>query len=339
MDTRIKEKGLNAISLFNGMSTGFKALENLKIKVNKCYSSEIKKHAIKLTAHHFPDVNELGDINNWKTWDIDYSTIDIIFSGSPCQDLSIIGKRAGINGSKSSLFYVFVEILNHCRSKNPNVIFLQENVGSAARLDIGIMSRCMGLYPARLNSDRVVAQMRDRYYWTNIRTKKDGIYGDIVSDIPKPEDRKIFLEDIVENGYVDRKKSRALLESESRGLTDMKKMKRRYYNGFGGVVFAASQRGREKVKDSGDFEQKIEINRSGKANCLVTVRKNNLVFNGEDVREYTKIELCRLQGFPDDYCDMITRNQAGSLCGDGWTLPMIEHILTFSSFYRELTPE
>ena len=42
-----------------------------------------------------------------------------------------------------------------------------------------------------------------------------------------------------------------------------------------------------------------------------------------------KEELCRLQGFPDDYCDIITRNKAGSLLGDGWTLPIIEHILKY----------
>ena len=42
-----------------------------------------------------------------------------------------------------------------------------------------------------------------------------------------------------------------------------------------------------------------------------------------------KIELCRLQGFPDNYCDILTRNKAGSLLGDGWTLPVIKHILNF----------
>lgn len=46
---------MNVLSLFNGMNTGRQALENVGIKVNKYYSSEIKPYAIELTQHHFPD--------------------------------------------------------------------------------------------------------------------------------------------------------------------------------------------------------------------------------------------------------------------------------------------
>ena len=100
---------MNVVSLFNGMNTGRQALENVGIKVNKYYSSEIKPYAIELTQFHFPDTIQVGDIRNWKTWDIDWKSIDLILSGSPCQDLSLAGKRAGINGSKSNLFFIFVE--------------------------------------------------------------------------------------------------------------------------------------------------------------------------------------------------------------------------------------
>lgn len=168
------------LSLFNGMNTGRQALENKGFKVVKYYSSEIKKYAIELTQHHFSDTIQLGDINNWIEWDIEWHKIDIILSGSPCQDLSIAGKRAGINGSKSSLFWVFVEILNFIKEKNPNVLFLQENVGSASKKDVGIISRALGVYPVRINSSLLTAQTRDRYYWSNIRTMQNGMFGDIV---------------------------------------------------------------------------------------------------------------------------------------------------------------
>ena len=135
---------MNVVSLFNGMNTGRQALENVGIKVNKYYSSEIKPYAIELTQHHFPDTIQVGDVTKWKEWDIDWKSIDLVLSGSPCQDLSAAGKRAGINGKKSSLFFVFVDILNHIKSLNPNVLFLQENVGSASKLDVGIMSRALG---------------------------------------------------------------------------------------------------------------------------------------------------------------------------------------------------
>jgi hypothetical protein len=54
-----------------------------------------------------------------------------------------------------------------------------------------------------------------------------------------------------------------------------------------------------------------------------------LIYENELVRTINQIEMCRLQGFPDDYCDILTTAKAGSLLGDGWTLPIIEHIFNF----------
>jgi hypothetical protein len=287
----MKTKEINVISLFNGMGTLRQAFYNLGIKVNNYYSSEIKPYAIELQQHHFPDVIQVGDIRNWREWNIDWNTIDFIGSGSPCQDLSSIGKGAGLNGDKSSLFFTFVEILNHCKSLNPNVKFLQENVGSAAKLDVGIMSRALGVYPVRINSSLVTAQLRDRYYWTNIRTKKTMF--DVVTDIPQPKDRKIYLKDIITSGEIDRDKSLCLIE--------------RYIGA---------------VPKSEEAIQKFLINRVDFGSYTV-VKENNLL------RPFNKIEMCRLQGFPDNYCDILTTAKAGSLLGDGWTLPIIEHILSY----------
>ena len=196
---------MRVLSLFNGMNTGRQALENVGIKVEKYYSSEIKPYAIELTQHHFPDTIQVGDVIKWRDWDIDWKSIDLVLSGSPCQDLSAAGKRAGINGKKSSLFFVFVEILEHIKSLNPKVLFLQENVGSASKLDVGIMSRALGVYPVRINSSLVTAQLRDRYYWSNIRTKETMF--DIVTDIPQPKDRGIILQNIITSGTVKEKKA------------------------------------------------------------------------------------------------------------------------------------
>ena len=139
-----KQTEMKVLSLFNGMNTGRIALENVGIKVDKYYSSEIKPYAIELTQHHHFDTIQLGDVTKWKDWDIEWNEIDLILSGSPCQDLSIAGKRKGLKGKNSSLFWVFIEILNHVKSLNPNVLFLQENVGSAPKSDVGIMSRALG---------------------------------------------------------------------------------------------------------------------------------------------------------------------------------------------------
>ena len=277
---------MNVVSLFNGMNTGRQALENVGIKVNKYYSSEIKPYAIELTQHHFPDTIQVGDVTKWKEWDIDWKSIDLILSGSPCQDLSAAGKRAGINGSKSSLFFVFVEILEHIKTLNPNVLFFQENVGSASKLDVGIMSRALGVYPCRINSKLVTAQLRDRYYWSNIKTKETMF--DIVTDIPQPKDKGIMFKDIVTGGNVDTDKHTCLNTGSGKGGS-----------------------------------QKYLKHRNETTGMLTLIQENELV------RTVNKIEMCRLQGFPDDYCDILTTAKAGSLLGDGWTLPIIEHIFNF----------
>jgi site-specific DNA-cytosine methylase len=284
---------MNVISLFNGMNTGRQALENVGIKVNKYYSSEIKPYAIELTQHHFPDTIQVGDVTKWREWDIDWKSIDLVLSGSPCQDLSAAGKRAGINGSKSSLFFVFVEILEHIKLLNPKVLFLQENVGSAAKLDVGIMSRALGVYPVRINSSLVTAQLRDRYYWSNIKTRQDGMFGDIITDIPQPKDKVILLKDIITSGNVDRLKSVCLIE--------------RYI----GAIPKSDEAIQRHLKNRVDFGSYSIVNEN------------------EKLRAFNKIEMCRLQGFPDDYCDILSDEKAGSLLGDGWTLPIIEHIFKF----------
>ena len=60
---------------------------------------------------------------------------------------------------------------------------------------------------------------------------------------------------------------------------------------------------------------------------------NNLFsFKNKKLRTVNKVEMCRLQGFTDDYCDILTQRKAGSLLGDGWTLPVIIHILSFIDY-------
>lgn len=284
---------MNVLSLFNGMNTGRQALENVGIKVNKYYSSEIKPYAIELTQYHFPDTIQVGDVTKWRDWDIDWATIDLVLSGSPCQDLSSSGKRAGLNGSKSSLFFEFVDILNHIKKVNPNVLFLQENVGSASKLDVGIMSRCLGVYPVRINSSLLTAQLRDRYYWTNIRTRETMF--DLVTDIPQPKDKGIMYKDIITSGKVKRKKSKCLLES--------------LYISFN-------------YKDKKSKEAQTYLVNREKFGVP-------LIYEIDYIRVVNQIEMERLQGFPDGYTSILPIKQAGSLLGDGWTLPVIEHIFKF----------
>ena len=326
---------MNVISLFNGMGTLRQAFEDMNIKVHKYYSSEIKPYAIELQQHHFPDVIQVGDINNWKQWDIDWETIDFIGSGSPCQDLSAAGKRAGINGSRSSLFFTFVEILEHVKKLNPNVKFLQENVGSAPKLDVGIMSRALGVYPVRINSSLMTAQLRDRYYWSNIRIKQDGMFGDIVTDIPQPKDRGIMFKDIITDGQVKRVKANAMLEGDYKQFVKdpikenillQKRIKKGKQNA--NIVFVDTDKHTCLNTGSGKGGTQRYLKHRNETTGMITLISDE----NQQVRTVNKIEMCRLQGFPDNYCDILSKAKAGSLLGDGWTLPIIIHILSFMKF-------
>ena len=323
------------LSLFNGMNTLRQAMENVGIPVKKYYSSEIKPYAIKLTQHHFPDTIQLGDITKWREWDIDWSEITFIGSGSPCQDLSIAGKRAGLSGDKSSLFYTFIDILEYVKGLNPNVKFLQENVGSAPTEAIKLMSESLDILPIRINSNLVTAQNRDRFYWSNIKVRTDWT-GYNWTDIPQPKDRNVYLKNIIESGKVDKEKATAILESQSRCVANQKSLKQRADKDFITVVKEATTKGFVEVKpgDCVDMSFPTSKTRRGrlmtdKVNCLMEAGQEIYYNNGYYLRKLTQIELERLQGFIDGYTSILSYNQASSLLGDGWTLPVIEHILSF----------
>jgi DNA (cytosine-5)-methyltransferase 1 len=209
----------NVLSLFDGLSCGQIALKELGAKVDKYYASEIDKHAIKQTMLNFPDTIQLGSVT-----DVDVSKldkIDLLIGGSPCTNFSFAGKRNGMSTTtneeiytldrylelkkggfqfegESFLFWEYMRILNDIRKYNPNVKFLLENVEMGKKWE-RTLSEAIGLFGVHINSALVSAQNRKRIYWTNIRTKQMGLFGDVYSDIPQPEDRGILLKDILED--------------------------------------------------------------------------------------------------------------------------------------------
>ena len=210
---------MNVLSLFDGMSCGQIALDKLGIKPNY-YASEIKSHAIKVTQHNYPNTIQLGDVTQWRDWEL--PQIDLLIGGSPCQDFSRANKKQdGLKGKKSSLFYTFVEILQAFKPK----YFLLENVRMKKEFQ-DIISDILGVEPIRINSKLVSGALRDRFYWTNI------------PNVTQPMDKGIVLSDIIDYGYVNREKCMSLLESYSRPLRSPIKIARRYVKyGFWQVVF------------------------------------------------------------------------------------------------------
>ena len=202
---------MRVLSLFDGISCGQVALERAGIPVEVYYASEIDKYAIEITQKNYPNTIQLGDINN-----IDFTEfigkVDLIMGGSPCQDLSIAGKRKGLQGERSGLFYKFVEAIEVIKPK----YFLLENNYGMPQEAYEEMSRLMGCYPIMINSALVSAQTRKRFYWTNIGHQQYNLFGFPTVDIPQPENKGILLKDVLESGIAPDNKSRCIQSSIGR---------------------------------------------------------------------------------------------------------------------------
>ena len=98
-------------SLFDGIG-GF-CLAGQYAGVKPLWSSEIEPFPVRVTEKRFPDVLQLGDVHGIDGGEI--PPVDIITFGSPCQNLSVAGKRAGLGGEQSSLFFEAVRIIKEMR--------------------------------------------------------------------------------------------------------------------------------------------------------------------------------------------------------------------------------
>ena len=99
-------------SLFDGIG-GF-PLTAIRNGITPVWASEIEAFPIEVTKHHFPDMIHVGDIT--KLDGAKLPPVDIICGGSPCQDLSVAGARAGLNGARSGLFMEQIRIVKEMRN-------------------------------------------------------------------------------------------------------------------------------------------------------------------------------------------------------------------------------
>jgi len=283
---------VNVLSLFDGISCGQIALERAKIDVENYYASEIDKYAIQVTQHNYPKTIQLGDINNWREWEL--PKIDLILAGSPCTGFSNAGQGLNFEDPQSKLFFVFVDILNHYKEKNPNLYWLLENVKMKKEWSSRI-SDLLGTKFIEINSSLVSAQNRKRLYWTNI------------PNVTQPNDRHIYLKDII----IDRNDD--LLDIETPTSERLEYIKRRAKNGWVKSIYNT-------------------IN-TEKVPCLTAVCYKTMkeyVYSDEyGLRFLSCIELERLQTVSDNYTSCVSKSQRRKLLGNGWTVDVIKHILSF----------
>jgi len=271
------------LSLFDGMGCGMIALRELGVQVDKYYSSEVDKHCIKQVSHNFPDVIHLGDIKGVNVKDL--GKVDLVIGGSPCQGFSFAGKRLNFDDPRSVLFFEFVRVWHEVKKVNPDVKFLLENVNMKKEW-LRVISEYMGVFPVRINSNLVSAQNRDRWYWSNIRTKDVGLFSEVWTDIPQPEDRGILLKDILEDEvnekyymndkwlkWWERNKEFQLKKGYSQvGGEKTICHTTRQYASWNGQFVCTAMRGREDG-------QQLEPQATGKTNAITSVSKDNLILS------------------------------------------------------------
>lgn len=276
---------MNVLSLFDGMSCGRIALERAGIDVGSFFASEIDPMAIKVAMKNYPDTIQIGDVT--KVYGKDLPKIDLLIGGSPCQSLSNAGDGSGFDG-KSGLFYEWTRLLEECRPK----WFLLENVRMKKEWQ-DVITGILGTEPVLIDSNLVSAQNRKRLYWTNIP----------ISGMP--EDKKIFIEDILESGFDQKywlpEKNAALLSAkvDITGAPD---------------VCCIDVYNRRYKKDR-------------KCPTLTHPCHNSIrLLQDGRFRKLTPVECERLQTVPDRYTEGVSDTHRYAMLGNGWTVDVIAHI-------------
>lgn len=234
---------MNILSLFDGMSCGQIALDRAGIKYDNYYASEIDKYAIQITMKNYSNTIQLGDITKWREWNL--PQIDLLIGGSPCQGFSIAGAGLNFDDPRSKLFFDYIDILNYYKP----TWFLLENVKMKKEWK-DIISKYMGVEPIEINSALMSAQNRKRLYWTNI------------PDIKQPEDKHLYLKDIIEEGDVDREKSYTIDANYFKGGNP----RSNFEDGKRQLVFGAAIR--NQVTKRG-IEEQLNIRKDEKSNAVV----------------------------------------------------------------------
>lgn len=300
---------MKVLSLFDGISCGRVALERAGFKVDKYYASEVDKYAIKVSENNHSDIIRLGDINNWRDWNIEWSDIDLVLAGSPCQGFSFAGKQLAFNDPRSKLFFVFIDILDHINGEKmlhyaPPVKFLLENVKMKKEY-LDVISAHVGVEPVFINSSLVSAQNRQRYYWANW-------------DFGLPDDKGIVLSDILDNGA-------GVIKSYGEWKDKNNKSQCLDANYFKGV----DNHGQRTMVAF--LEPKVIIR--NKSKCIRAGGLRSYDRHEWDsisdchYRKLTPIECERLQTLPDNYTVSVSNTQRYKCLGNAWTVDVIAHIL------------
>ena len=288
----------NVLSCFDGMSCGRLALDKAGINYDNYYASEIDNAVIKVAQTNYPSTIQLGDIINWKSWDLE--NIDLIIGGSPCQGFSSSGKGLNFSDPRSKLFFEFVAVIKHYKPK----YFMLENVKMKQEW-IDIITDVIGVKPILINANLVSAQNRNRLYWCNWEVKQ-------------PTDRGIKLSSILtkDNHWSPAHIVGRRIDPATNTRKDYDKS----------IPYTQTL---QVKKCSDKMGCLTTVSKDSLLSCLPHGRyidAYNSLTKNKDWRELTPIEYERLQTLPDNYTSPASDSARRKMCGNGWNVNTIVHI-------------
>jgi len=186
-------KEINQLDLFSGIGGFHLGFERAGYKVNS-YFSEVDKHAVAVYKHQFKDSTYVGSVTDVRGADL--PRIDLITFGSPCQDFSLAGKRAGMGGERSSLITEAIRLVHECRPR----VFIWENVKGTFSSNDGadfwaIIQAFANIGGYRLewqllNTSWFLPQNRERIYLVGYLAESRGDWGGVfpLTENHKPND-------------------------------------------------------------------------------------------------------------------------------------------------------
>ena len=332
---------MKIIDLFSGIGGFSLGFQRAGYQFTEHYFSEIDKHAIANYKHNFPHAKYIGDITTLHGGD--FRDIDIITFGSPCQDFSLAGRRAGLKGAKSSLIQHAITLITDIRPS----VFIWENVKGAFSSNAGadfwaILQAFANIGGYRLefqllNTSWILPQNRERIYLIGHLAGRSipGVFP-IGEDDCAPRKEKTYQFQAKLSGTL---KANGNMNADDTYIIPKTASTLTGGGHSGGLhsdmtIIRQLPRGKNKGAD-------LKICPTISSNAF---QENNLL---EGVRRLTEIECERLQGFPDNWTQYgdyngtiksIARTQRYKLIGNAVTVDIVELIAKRLKFIENEKP-
>ena len=328
---------MKLIDLFSGIGGFAKGFQRAGYQFTEHYFSEIDKHAIANYKHNFPNANYIGDITTIQPSNL--AGADIITFGSPCQDFSMAGRRAGLAGAKSSLIQYAIALITCVRPS----VFIWENVKGAFSSNAGadfwaILQAFTHIGGYRLewqllNTKWVLPQNRERIYLVGhlAGRSQPGVFP-ITEDDCAPRKEKTYQFQAKLSGTL---KANGNMNADDTYIIPKTASTLTGGGHSGGLHSDMTIIQINPSKESGGkqpYQQNRVFDEKGISPALT---RHNSDYAISRMRRLTEIECERLQGFPDNWTEYgnynsdikpIARTQRYKLIGNAVTVDIVELI-------------